>query len=666
MSYVSSNDIGSVPFPEIEGYRLLRVLNQGSTSTVYLGEQPALSREVAIKVMLPQALGDEVGRRRFENEVRTIARLEHPHVVSIHEVGRTRSGLPYYSMPYLPRGHVGQRSFRKQVAAGDESRVIETVNALLSALEYAHGNGVVHRDVKAENVMFDDADRPLLVDFGIALRRGYGPRVTATGLAVGSTAYMAPEQARGEDVDGRADLYSLAVLVWEMLTGELPYRAADALSMAVMHAQNPVPKLPLGLRHWQRFMNRALAKAPSARFQNVAQMRTAIERIQERRSWPGQSALRQAISPLARRAGLLVSLAIATAFLGLLAWWMAGRDGGGLFANEPGPTEAAATIDPTLSMLRPLPEAPLQVALDNARQQIDRRNLTAPAGDNALASVLDAARIDTDNANVHALVGELSQALSGELLASLRAARFDRAREYQQHLATLSDETGLVDPELEKERIRQVLAALTAQIDASIARSDRTSAQRIAALAPDFGISSAESTRLAGHARTAASTSAPASAVVAGDRPGDTLLERRPVSVADYSRFAEATDRKPTLCRERASLLRALAPRDYRNPGFEQEANSPVVCVSMADAEAYALWLGKQTGHKYRVPTSTESKATAAVIIGRELSLWQRDCGSDCNQRQTAGRSWRNSNDERLLQASRGYDDVGFRLIREH
>src|SRR5690606_11874197 len=148
---------------------------------------------------------------------------EHPHVVTIHEVGRTRGGLPYYAMPYMPRGHLGQRSFRKQVAVGDERRVLEIIRALLSALEYAHGHGVVHRDVKAENVLFDDSARPLLADFGIALRRGYGPRVTATGMAVGSTAYMAPEQARGEDVDGRADLYSLAVLLWELLTGALPF-----------------------------------------------------------------------------------------------------------------------------------------------------------------------------------------------------------------------------------------------------------------------------------------------------------------------------------------------------------------------------------------------------------------------------------------------------------
>ncbi|TZF80640.1 serine/threonine protein kinase, partial [Lysobacter lacus] len=267
--------------PQVEGYRLLRRLGQGGMSTVYLAEQTALSREVAIKVMAPHALADEISRRRFENEVRTIARLEHPNIVRIHELGRTKDGIPYYSMPHLPRGHLGDRDFTR-----DEAGAVAIACALLSALEYAQSRGVVHRDVKPENVLFDDAGRPLLADFGIALRRGYGPRVTTAGLAVGSTAYMAPEQARGEEVDGRVDLYSLGVVLWEMLAGRLPYEAGDALSMALAHAQQPIPRLPPHLRHWQRFMHRALAKYPDSRFQTAAEMRDAMLAVRPPRWLP--------------------------------------------------------------------------------------------------------------------------------------------------------------------------------------------------------------------------------------------------------------------------------------------------------------------------------------------------------------------------------------------
>ncbi|MCR6495710.1 serine/threonine protein kinase [Thermomonas sp. S9] len=272
-------------FPEIDGYRILRVIGHGGMSTVYLAEQLSLERKVALKVMLAEVLTDEVSRARFENEARIIARLEHPNIVGIYEVGRTRDGLPFYAMPYLSHGHLGQRKL-----AGDQPKVASILRSLLQALDYAHVRGVVHRDVKAENVLFDDSDRPLLADFGIALRRGSNPRLTTAGLAVGSTAYMPPEQARGQEVDRRADLYSIGVLTWEMLVGRLPYAAGDALTMALKHVQEPVPRLPSPLRHWQGFIDRAMAKQPGERFASANEMLAALDEV-ERRAGRGFAAV---------------------------------------------------------------------------------------------------------------------------------------------------------------------------------------------------------------------------------------------------------------------------------------------------------------------------------------------------------------------------------------
>ena len=271
---MSSND-----HPQIDDYRILRVIGHGGMSTVYLAEQVSLGRKVALKVMLPEVLADEVSRGRFENEARTIARMEHPNIVGIHEVGRTADGLPFYSMPYLSRGHLAQRDLR-----GDQRKAAAVLRALLPALDYAHVRGVVHRDVKAENVLFDDADRPMLADFGIALRRGSNPRLTSTGLAVGSTAYMPPEQARGGDVDRRADIYSIGVLTWEMLVGRLPYNAGDALSMALKHVQEPIPRLPATLKHWQGFIDTAMAKQPAARYASAHEMLDALNALEARAS----------------------------------------------------------------------------------------------------------------------------------------------------------------------------------------------------------------------------------------------------------------------------------------------------------------------------------------------------------------------------------------------
>ena len=257
--------------PDLPGYRVMRRIGRGGMSYVYLGVQVSLDRQVAIKVMAPEAMADEKSKQRFEQEARTIAKLEHPSIVGIHEVGRSPQGLMYYVLPYLAKGHLGQRDF-----TNDEARATEVLRSLLSALEYAHARGIVHRDVKAENVLFDNADRPLLTDFGIALAKRDTTRITTAGLAVGSGGYMAPEQARGEAVDGRADLYSVGVLAFELLTGHLPYLSGDQLGLALMHAQDPIPRLPPEKRHWQAFIDRAMAKSPDNRYRNAQQMLSAL------------------------------------------------------------------------------------------------------------------------------------------------------------------------------------------------------------------------------------------------------------------------------------------------------------------------------------------------------------------------------------------------------
>ena len=660
------------PLPEIKGYRLLRVINHGGMSIVYLGEQLALSREVAVKVMQPQALADEVSRRRFENEVRTIARLEHPHIVRIYELGRTLDGLPYFTMPHLARGHLGQRSFIRDDHGIDEARVVEIVRALFDALQYAHSRGVVHRDVKPENVLFDDADRPLLADFGIALRRGFGPRMTAAGLAVGSTAYMAPEQGRGEEVDGRADLYSLGVMIWEMLAGNLPFQAADALSMAVMHAQNPIPKLPPHLRHWQRFMNRALAKQPSQRFQDVAQMREAMARIRPRRQWAWVSrlgakfgAIQGGITP---RIATLAVVAIVVA--GIVLAFNGDRDRS-LFRVDPQVPAAVETgADPTEAMLEPLPEAAMQVLLDDARRQIEQRQLTAPEGANAYASVLAAWHADSSSPLVHQAVAELTDALSGELVRQLKDGNLDRGRDYFQRATGLGQQTGSADSAAQRALREKTTAALQARMTQAAKRYDREDAQRIATLARELGLAANVTTKLVAQAKAIPTVgqTMPGDAgrgVLRDGSQGAFVISRKPVGRGEYARFAAATGRPAALCRERASLLRVVAPRMWNSPGFEQSAAEPVVCVSMADAESYARWHGQQTGMRYRLPTAAEARETAAEISGRDVSLWLRDCGSTCQQRQTSGTSWRSKQAQRPLPSGRGYDDVGFRLVRE-
>jgi len=669
--------------PEIAGYKLLRVLGHGGMSTVYLGQQLSLGRNVAIKVMRPEVVTDDVGRRRFDNEARTVARLDHPHIVRIHDFGRTRDGQPYHVMPVFPRGHLGKRNLTR-----DEARIRQILEALLSALAYAHSRGVVHRDVKAENVLFDEAERPMLTDFGIALRRGYGSRVTTAGMAVGSTAYMAPEQARGTEVDLRADLYSLGVLAWEMLTGSLPYEADDGLSMVLKHAQDPIPRLPPHLAHWQRFFDRALAKQPNDRYSDAQDMLEAMRDVPHAEREP----MRAAIARLRARFGLR-QLAMATLVAGAVAGGivilyrmdqrkteeaiarvMRGQAPATSATDTPGVdlSRSAPLPDPSEAILRGAPESAAQKYVTAAEAQLRSGRLTGPAGGNAYDSLMLAWRTDPSHIALPEATGKLLAALGAEAERHLRNGEDAAVRDVVSRMQRLAEQDrarGLPVIMQLRKRMGESLSSSMAQAEAQF---NRDAAQKIAASAKSLGLDRAQVAALQARA---------SSIPQPGDRVPDALGEmtlvasggsklvaiaRSAVTRENYAAFARLTQRKPALCREKASLLRVLAPRTWETPGFDQANGHAVVCVSWQDADAFARWQSQRTGHRYRLPTATEAQAAAYASGGKQVSEWLGECsGGGCVRRMASGRSWRGAGGGRPLDAERGYDDVGFRLVRE-
>ncbi|TLX21868.1 bifunctional serine/threonine-protein kinase/formylglycine-generating enzyme family protein [Thermomonas fusca] len=637
-------------YPSIDGYRILRVIGHGGMSTVYLAEQASLDRKVALKVMLADALADEVSRARFENEARTIARLEHPNIVGIYEVGRTGDGLPFYSMPYLSRGHLAQRRL-----AGDQPKVAAILRSLLDALDYAHVRGVVHRDVKAENVLFDDADRPMLADFGIALRRGSNPRLTSAGLAVGSTAYMPPEQARGQDVDRRADLYSIGVLTWEMLVGQLPYNAGDALTMALKHVQEPVPRLPAALKHWQPLIDKAMAKQPDQRYASADDMLQALDALERRsgRAFTAVEVPAAAREPeaAARRPRWLLAGIGAIAVLALAAGYLSMRestsqpaagtpsaDAAGA-AGLPVPAEGAVT-----GLGDPLAAAGGSVAafVANAEQQLRNGALLSPANANAWDSIEAAWRTNPTDPDTLRLTAELfdalgnaaERALLGGDTAGARAA-FHRA----QQLDVRRGGTGASIILLRK----RLDAALERRLTALLAKpATRASAATLLAETGWLGLDAARQRALqarVGPATRAATGTAKASETAAN-------VEILTVSRADYARFANATGRAAADC-GKGFFGRKLK---WNNTGSDRK---PVACVSAADAQAYASWLSVQDGVRYHLPSAGELRAQPTSAGG-----WLALCADHaCSNRMANGK-------RQPLDASRGYSDVGILLVR--
>jgi len=262
---------------EIPGYRILRQLGRGGMATVYLAVQESVQRDVALKVMSPALMVDADFGERFLREARIAARLHHRHVVGIHDVGRA-GDCHYIAMEYLAGGPV----LAKDGSTREPAFALRVAREIAGALAYAQEKGFVHRDVKPDNILLRDDGSAVLTDFGIARACDAGSRMTLTGTIVGTPHYMSPEQARGRTIDGRADLYSLGIVLYEMLVGRVPYHAEDSLAVGIKHITEPVPRLPRELDGLQPLLDRMLAKEPEDRFQNGHEVAAAIADCERR------------------------------------------------------------------------------------------------------------------------------------------------------------------------------------------------------------------------------------------------------------------------------------------------------------------------------------------------------------------------------------------------
>jgi formylglycine-generating enzyme required for sulfatase activity len=265
---------------EIPGYYLKRTIGTGGMATVYLAVQESLDREVALKVMTPVLSADETFAARFRREARTIGKLSHPNIVQIYDVGTTADNHNYFSMQYLPGGTLKDRLNQPM----EEMEVLRIFTGVLKALGFAHELGFVHRDVKPENILFDVAGTPILTDFGIARALRSSTRITQTGMSVGTSRYMSPEQARGTTVDARSDLYAMGVVLYEALTGSPPFESEDTFAVAYAHVNEPVPSLPASARDWEPVVHRAMAKDPRERFPTADAFIAALEDMARGRS----------------------------------------------------------------------------------------------------------------------------------------------------------------------------------------------------------------------------------------------------------------------------------------------------------------------------------------------------------------------------------------------
>ncbi len=266
-------DISTIGLParkdavRVRGYKILRQIGEGGMAKVYLAEREETRLQLVLKVLDRTVLNDEQFLERFRRECRIISKIQNEHVVAIYDHG-VSDDCAFLAMEYFGGGDLKAR-----IGRGLSSmEALKVLMQLAKALDAVHAAGVIHRDIKPQNVMFREGNRLALVDFGLAKEVDGRSSITHAGLVLATPLYMSPEQYEQARQDERSDLYSVGVILYEMLTGKLPFTASNAPALAYQHVNAPVPRLPQRLAGYQGIVDRLMAKRPEDRFQSAREL----------------------------------------------------------------------------------------------------------------------------------------------------------------------------------------------------------------------------------------------------------------------------------------------------------------------------------------------------------------------------------------------------------
>jgi len=370
---------------EIPGYQVHGRLGKGGMAEVYLATQESLHRKVAVKVLL--SADDQAFSQRFIKEGHIVASLHHPSIITIYDIDQLADGRYYLAMEFVPCGDLAQRKGE----VFEPQRALRIVRQIASALAVVHDKGLVHRDIKPANILFRADGTAVLTDFGVAKAMELDHDLTQFGIAVGSPAYSSPEQAQCQPLDARTDIYSLGVILLEMLSGANPFRGASYPQTVMNHVQMDVPILPAHLQNYQWLLERMLAKDPDERFADCKVLLASLDELNAQdldntRIAPAlQLGKPRAAKPGSRGLWLV---------LGLLL--LGGVAGGGYYAYQ---------------QLR------INNLLTQAEQRLAEGQLLEPTQDNADYLFRQALLLDPDNAQALDGLNRVLQARIGRYLA---------------------------------------------------------------------------------------------------------------------------------------------------------------------------------------------------------------------------------------------------------
>lgn len=260
---------------DLPGYDILEKIGSGGMASVYRANQHTFRRNVALKILRQDLGEDEQFSERFVQESLIVAKLNHSHIVQVYDVGEYKQWF-YVAMEFLSKGNLSEAMETSYLSVQES---ITIFSQILSALTYSHDKNIVHRDVKPDNIMFRDDGAAVLTDFGIAKDADSAMDLTQTGTIMGTPKYMSPEQIRGIAVNPTSDLYSLGIVLFQMLTGKVPYSGSTMVEVAYKHLNDPIPELSADLAKYQPLINGLLAKNSEDRIQNGAAAQDLLHEI---------------------------------------------------------------------------------------------------------------------------------------------------------------------------------------------------------------------------------------------------------------------------------------------------------------------------------------------------------------------------------------------------
>ena len=440
-------------------------------STVYLALQRSLDRKVAIKVMRRggDMASDDAAQseKRFLLEGRMMAKLPHRNIVAVYDIV-SNDAMAYISMEFLDGGTLSDR-MRDGISLADAVSVIVQI---ASALDFAHTHGVVHRDLKPANIMFRDSGTPVLTDFGIArYQDGSATRLTQTGMLVGTPTYMSPEQINGQTVDGRADLYSLGILFYELLAGHAPFRGDTPIAVLMAHLTQPAPTLPDEHAAFQPVLDRMLAKNRDERYTGMKEFSLDLR---SRLVHSDTLLMRLNVDPNAPSSEQLRALGFGSTPTGQgLRDSLLNSLPGSRPTPTPMPAIPAAPAPPAKPKISPIMgvTAVLGVVLvviggwlalhgrgglskdeqelvgfwlDRAEHRIKSNQLVMPADDSAFAYLQKVQQRDPENPRAQTMFDEIAKALAAQSQQALKAGKIDEAADLDnQALLMRPDDTDL-------------------------------------------------------------------------------------------------------------------------------------------------------------------------------------------------------------------------------